>query len=270
MLRGRAWAQLLLLALAGCRTGDNYAGLDGPRYAGGLAETRTTDPGRPTALKVVSFNIERALRVDTAIAVLESEPGLREADVVLLQEMDHPGTRRVAHALGMAYVYYPGTLSLKTRRDFGNAVLSRWPVVEDRKILLPHLGLVGRLQRTATAATIDRGGARVRVYSVHLGTPLNASRAAQRAQLRAVLTDAARYPRVVIGGDMNSHHVGRLARQMGYEWPTEHGPPTTRFGRWDHIFLKGLTPPAGAGSGTVLDVRRASDHRPVWAVATLR
>src|SRR5687767_7224596 len=156
MSRGLAWVHLLSLTLAGCRTGDNYAGLDGPRHAGGLAEAKAAEAGTPAALRVVSFNIERALRVDAAITVLESEPALREADVVLLQEMDHPGTRRVAQALGMAYVYYPGTFSLKTRRDFGNAVLSRWPVVEDSKILLPHLGLFGRLQRTATAATIQR------------------------------------------------------------------------------------------------------------------
>jgi endonuclease/exonuclease/phosphatase family metal-dependent hydrolase len=260
---------LLVATLAGCRTGDNYTGLEGPRYASGLSDALVREPADPDNLRVVSFNIERALRVDRAIAVMTADPALRGADVILLQEMDDAGTRRVADAFGMGYVYYPGTFSLKTRRDFGNAVLSRWPIVGDSKILLPHLGVVGRLQRTATAATIRVGGSLVRVYSTHLGTLLNSTPAAQRSQLRAILADAEAYPRVVIGGDMNSGRVGRLAREMGYEWPTEHGPRTTRFGRWDHIFLKGLTPRRGA-AGTVLDVRRASDHRPVWAVAALR
>jgi endonuclease/exonuclease/phosphatase family metal-dependent hydrolase len=170
----------------------------------------------------------------------------------------------------MGYVYYPGTFSLKTQRDFGNAVLSRWPIVSDAKILLPHVGVFGQLQRTATAATIQVGPAAIRVYSTHLGTLINATPASQRAQLQTILDDAERYPQVVIGGDMNSHGVVRVARDHGYEWPTELGPRTTVFGRWDHIVLKGLWSPGPAASGTVLDVRGASDHRPVWTVARLR
>jgi endonuclease/exonuclease/phosphatase family metal-dependent hydrolase len=113
------------------------------------------------------------------------------------------------------------------------------------------------------------GTSLIRVYSTHLGTMINATPAAQRAQLGTVLADAEPYAQVIIGGDMNSHGVVRLARDRGYEWPTEHGPRTTVFGRWDHILLKGLRSPGTAAAGTVLDVRGASDHRPVWAVATL-
>ena len=256
------YAALAALAatLAGCQTGRNYARLDGPRYGAGPSDTLRREPANTHRLTLVSFNIAYARRVESAIAVLAADPALRSADVILLQEMDDAGTRRVAQAFGMAYVYYPGTFSLKTRRDFGNAVLSRWPIVGDSKILLPHLGVLGRLQRTATAATILVGGTPVRVYSTHLGTPLNATPAAQRAQLRAVLADAEGYPRVVIGGDMNSHHVGGLARERGYAWPTEHGPRTTRFGRWDHIFLKGVTPPSEGGGGH--RARRARCQRP--------
>ncbi|MEO7502570.1 MAG: hypothetical protein ABIW94_08020 [Gemmatimonadaceae bacterium] len=74
------------------------------------------------------------------------------------------------------------------------------------------------------------------------------------------------YPRVVIGGDMNSSVVGRLARDRRYEWPTERGPRTTAGGRWDHIFFKGLSTP-DAAAGTVRKIRGASDHLPVWAIA---
>jgi endonuclease/exonuclease/phosphatase family metal-dependent hydrolase len=258
---------LVLLAMAGCRTGRNYVEPSGPRYTGGAPPAAAP---APDTLRVVSFNIERALRVDRAIEVITAEPELRDADVLLLQEMDEAGTRRVAGAFGMAYVYYPGTFSLKTQRDFGNAVLSRWPIVSDTKILLPHVGVLGHLQRTATGATIQVGGSLIRVYSAHLGTMINATPAAQRSQLRTVLDDAEPYAQVIIGGDMNSHGVVRQARDRGYEWPTEHGPRTTVFGRWDHILLKGLRSPGPAATGTVLDVRGASDHRPVWAVAALR
>jgi endonuclease/exonuclease/phosphatase family metal-dependent hydrolase len=269
MLRqATAWL-LVVLASGGCRTGRNYVEQNGPRHAG---DVRAAGPSASPAesLRVVSFNIERALRVERAIEVITAEPALRDADIILLQEMDEAGTRKVADAFGMGYVYYPGTFSLKTQRDFGNAVLSRWPIVSDAKVLLPHLGALGRLQRTATAATIKVGPSLIRVYSTHLGTMINATPAAQRAQLRTVLADAEPYAQVIIGGDMNSHGVVRVARTLGYEWPTEHGPRTTRYGRWDHILFKGLRSPGPSATGTVVNARGASDHRPVWAVANLR
>ena len=253
------------LAVAGCRTGHNYVEPGGPRYVG--ERSTATEPG--DRLRVVSFNIERALRVGQAIEVMEAEPSLRDADVILLQEMDEAGTRRVADAFGMSYVYYPATFSLKTHRDFGNAVLSRFPIVGDSKVLLPHLGVVGSLQRIATGATLQVGDTLVRVYSAHLGTMINATGSGQRDQLQAVLADADRYPVVIIGGDMNSHGVVRVAREHGYEWPTEKGPRTTRFGRWDHILLKGLKVAGPADAGTILDVHGASDHRAIWVVAQL-
>ncbi len=257
----------LLVALAACRTGANYPDVEKPRYA--KAPPESGDGKTPHTLRLVSFNIERALRVDTAIEVMKSNPELGEADVLFLQEMDDAGTQRVAAAFGMGYVYYPGTLSLKTHRDFGNAVLSRWPIVKDSKILLPHVGGLGQLQRTATAATLDVGGTEVRVYSVHLATMIEIGASEQREQLQAVLADADGYPRVVIGGDMNSHDVGWVVRQRGFAWPTARGPHTTKLGRWDHIFLKGLASPEKDAAGTVLDVQGASDHRPVWAVGVL-
>jgi endonuclease/exonuclease/phosphatase family metal-dependent hydrolase len=108
------------------------------------------------------------------------------------------------------------------------------------------------------------------VYSTHLGTPGGNSGGARRNQLRAILRDAARYRRVIIGGDMNDATVGRLAREAGYAWPTERGPPTSRLGRLDHIFVKGLSIPDSAGAGAVLDVQGISDHLPVWTVIRLR
>jgi endonuclease/exonuclease/phosphatase family metal-dependent hydrolase len=219
---------------------------------------------------VVSFNIEFALQVDSAIAVLTSDPALRGADVLLLQEMNGEATRRVAEALGLWYVYYPAIFHFRTNRQVGNAVLSRWPIVEDRKIVLPHVSRFVRTQRTATAATIRVGHLPVRVYSTHLGTMSDLAPAGRRDQLRAILADAEKYPRVVIGGDMNDEGVGQVARASGYGWPTQHGPPTTRLGRLDHIFFKGLTAPDSAAAGTAMDAGGASDHLPVWAIGILR
>ncbi len=258
---------MLVAGLLGCATGRNYPDPDGPRYAGGTAVAPATDT---TALHVVAFNIEYALQMDSAIAVLTGDPALRDADVLLLQEMDEKATRRVADTLGMWYVYYPSVFRYKIARDLGNAILSRWPIVEDQKIILPHLSRVVHSQRAATAATIRVGDALVRVYSLHLGTMAGLSPAARRDQLQAVLADAERYPRVVLGGDLNDEGLGRIARDVGYTWPTQRGPATTPVGRLDHILFKGFSIPDSAAAGTVLDNRGASDHLPVWAVGVLR
>ena len=252
----------------GCANGRNYPDPEGPRYAGGRAGA--TREENAAALRVVSFNIEYGIRVDSAIAVLTNDPALRNADVILLQEMDEKGTRWVADTLGMWYVYYPAVYRFNTHRDLGNAILARWPIVEDRKILLPHLSRFVHSQRVATAATIRVGEALVRVYSLHLGTMAGLAPAARRDQLEAVLADARRYPRVVLGGDLNDPGIGQIARDMGYSWPTQRGPATTRVGRLDHILLKGLSTRDSAAAGTVLDIRGASDHLPVWAVGLLR
>jgi endonuclease/exonuclease/phosphatase family metal-dependent hydrolase len=108
------------------------------------------------------------------------------------------------------------------------------------------------------------------VYSTHLGTVADIGSGRRRDQLRAILADAADYPLVVIGGDLNDATVGLVAEEAGYAWPTREGPRTTRFGRWDHVFLKGLESPDMAASGTVVDARQVSDHRPVWALGILR
>lgn len=261
---------LTLAATAACRTGRNYRTPEGPRHAG--APHQSSVPGRAATdtLRVVSFNIEFALRVDSAIAVLTSEPALRNADVLLLQEMNGEATRQVAEALGLWYVYYPAIFHFRTNRQVGNAVLSRWPIVEDRKIVLPHVSRFVRTQRTATAATIRVGPLPVRVYSTHLGTMSDLAPAGRRDQLRAILADAEKYPRVVIGGDMNDEGVGQVARARGYAWATQHGPPTTMLGRLDHIFFKGIAAPDSAAAGTVIDAGNASDHLPVWAIGILR
>lgn len=262
-------ALVILALLAGCRTGRNYPSPEGPRYAGGPRVTQIGGGNHRDTLRIVTFNIELAQQVDSAIAVLASDPALRGADILLLQEMDQAASRRIADTLGMWYVYYPAVFRLRTRRDFGNAVLSRWPIVQDRKIVLPHLARIVRSQRVATAATIRVDQSLVRVYSTHLGTMAGVAPSGRRDQLRTILADAEHYPRVVIGGDLNDAGIGQVARKAGYSWPTEHGPKTTRLGRLDHIFLKGLGSPDSGATGTIVDVRRSSDHRPVWAIALL-
>jgi endonuclease/exonuclease/phosphatase family metal-dependent hydrolase len=193
-------------------------------------------------------------------------PALRSADVVALQEVDAAATNRISQALGMSYVYYPAMLHPKYERDFGNAVLSRWPIVADRKVVLPHRGRFRKSERVVTAATIDVLGTPIRVYSTHLGMFTEITPGNKRDQVEAIIADAASHERVLILGDMNSHGIGKAFRRAGYTWPTENNPHTIRFWNWDHVFLKGLALAHDGATGVVTETRGASDHRPVWAI----
>jgi endonuclease/exonuclease/phosphatase family metal-dependent hydrolase len=133
-MRRAGAAALLGLAIAGaaagCRAVLNYQSPLGPRYAGqpaARAASETSGTGR--ALRVVTYNVQWGEHVDRAIHVLTTRAPLPEADIVVLQEMDAEGTRRIADTLGMAWVYYPAAVHPKRGRDFGNAILSRWPIV---------------------------------------------------------------------------------------------------------------------------------------------
>jgi endonuclease/exonuclease/phosphatase family metal-dependent hydrolase len=270
-MRYRATTTLVigLVAGAACRTGANYSSPWGPRYAGSAVAPRLWG-AETTTLRLVTFNVQFARQIDSALALLESAESLAGADIIMLQEMDAPGTSRIAAALGMSYVYYPATQRSATSRDFGNAILSRWPISDDKKIILPHLGRFAKTLRTATAATIAVAGVPVRVYSVHLETIIQLGPEAKRNQARAVITDAAAYPLVIVGGDMNSHGLGREFLAAGYIWPTEHNPRTKHFWNWDHVFLKGLELRDTTSTGVVRDNRHASDHRPVWTEVVFR
>ena len=258
---------LLITTMTGCGVGRNYLAPEGPRFAG--APVSPSPAPAADTIRIVSFNIEFAMRVDSALAVLENDPALQGAHIVLLQEMDDAATRRIAERLGMWYVFYPATFHFRTRRDFGNAVLSRWPIVADSKIMLPNRSRYSNTLRTATAATVAMGDTTIRVYSAHLGTYADVDAAARAEQLRYIAEDAARHRHVIIAGDMNDPGVGNVMSQLGYRWPTQNVARTSILGRLDHIFLKGFDVPHENGAGTVLNVRGASDHLPVWAIAIM-
>lgn len=268
-LRGRPTGLLALALLAGCITGRNYTEPAGPRYSGGQAVVSAPQRLRADTLYVVSYNIKFSIAIDSAIAAFRNEPAMRNADVVLLQEMDEDGTRRIAEALGMPYVYYPAQLRKGTDRDWGNAVLSRWPMLTDSKIVLPNRSGLGRTLRTATAATLRIGNDTVRVYSTHLGTIMNVTPGGRKEQLEAILADARRFDNVIIGGDMNSETVGEYAGKQSFVWPTRNIPRSNPGGHLDHFFLKGFVLP-DSPAGTVLNNHHSSDHKPIWVKAILR
>lgn len=254
------------LLLCSCGVVSNYLDPSGPRYEGRYA---IDDSAVPERIKVVSFNVKFSEKPDEAAAELAARP-LDGASIVLLQEMDAEGTELIAEALQMDFVYYPASVH-KTGRDFGNAVLSRWPIVEDEKIILPHINPSNGQHRIAVRAVIDSPVGEVVAYSVHTETVwlgLSARLAQARTVVEAAEGDAARFE--IVGGDFNTSDPGSVdqtadvfgeggflfaSRTIGR---TVLGAPFE--GRLDHFFVRGATP-VDSGKRTTTS---ASDHLPVW------
>jgi endonuclease/exonuclease/phosphatase family metal-dependent hydrolase len=258
-MTSRARSLLLLLraivaiAALGCDA-QNYPDPEGPRYAG-LYDPLSADP---PGLHVVTFNVEFAREIDRAIFELTTNEDLRAADIVLLQEMDAEGTDRIAAALGFHYVTYPATLH-REGRDFGNAVLSRWPITDDWKLVLPHASPSDGRIRAAVAAIVAMPGEDLLVYSFHGETPWLGPRG-RLDQVLVVLDDASEHElRCIAGGDFNTldprsgESTAELFEARGFTWPTR------SIAALDHIFVRGFD--ASAAGSTPSE---ASDHEPVW------
>jgi endonuclease/exonuclease/phosphatase family metal-dependent hydrolase len=253
----------LVAGASSCAPVLNYLEADRPRYEGHHAA-----PDPDPAFRVVTFNVKFAREIDRAARLLREHEELRGADLVALQEMDAEGTERIARALSMDYVYYPAVRHPASDRDFGNAILSRWPLTDSGKLVLPYHSRFRDMQRIAVSATAASPLGPVRVYSVHLETPGGIAAVNRQRQAAAVIKDAERYPRAIVAGDFNSREVGKVFEWYGFRWVTKDLGSTISFFAWDHVFVRGLEP-VRLRVGIVRDNDGASDHLPVWAVLDL-
>ena len=251
-----------LIGLVGCATARNYDDPAGPIVVG--------PPVAPTHaggdVRLVTFNIKFAEHVDRAAALL-SQPGpLKDADVLVVQEMDGPGTETLARALRLNFVYVPATVHPSSHRDFGVAILSPWAIDDARKILLPHLHRTRKMRRTAAVATVLAPLGPVRVYSVHFETPFGASGGARRDQARTIAADASDWAGpVAVAGDFNGRAGADELQKAGFTWLTREVHNTFGLFDFDHILVRGLCASAAPPAAKAIDETDASDHVPVWA-----
>jgi endonuclease/exonuclease/phosphatase family metal-dependent hydrolase len=173
----------------------------------------------------------------------------------------------IASALGLRYVYFPASRHPKTQRDFGNAILSPWPISETRKLLLPGRSRGVGQARAAVVATVEVHGRPVVVYSVHLTSLIGMGGGGRARQAEAVLEDAQRAPHpVIVAGDFNSGSVGERFLKAGFEWPTRKVGKSAGPFAYDHILTRGLKASGPGSAGVAKAGPKASDHWPVWAV----
>ena len=164
-----------------------------------------------SSLILVSYNIHHAEGVDGRLSLDRIADDIRHADVVALQEVDnHFGPRSgfadqaksLAELLNMYYVFGAnldlngstienGTIR-NQRRQYGNAILSRYPIEFSRNYLLPKIQYknLGSEQRGLLEAQVNVAGKRIRVYSTHLAASSEEQRVLQVKSIKDIVNGA--------------------------------------------------------------------------------
>jgi endonuclease/exonuclease/phosphatase family metal-dependent hydrolase len=175
---------------------------------------------------VAQWNLERGAQFPQILETLRSDERLKWADLILLNEADvgmsRSGNRHVARdiaeSLGMHMVFGAAHLELtsghqeENRESLqGNAVLTRYPVLEARIVPLPNCFEPYEFQekrygrRNCVWASLAVGGGTWWVGSTHLevrNTPR--CRARQMSRIMAALPGENHDP-CLLGGDFNSN-----------------------------------------------------------------
>jgi endonuclease/exonuclease/phosphatase family metal-dependent hydrolase len=231
----------------------------------------------PGALfSIASYNIHRCVGIDRRRDPDRIANVIRElaADVVGLQEIDtragRAGLDQVVHlarATGLAAI--PGLVLLEPDGGYGNAILTRHPIVQVRHI---DLCVPGCEPRGALDVELEIGSESVRVIATHLGLRTSERRRQIYHLLSAIGASMNRI--VVVLGDFNHWlpvmgPLHMLHAQLGR-------PPSLRtFPSWrpvlslDRIWVRPLSALAEMRVHATPVARVASDHLPVRASVRL-
>lgn len=168
-------------------------------------------------LTLVSYNVHSGIGPDGRFDLTRVGTVLREIDpdVVALQEVgdfrgrtgheEHP--ELLAQMLGLHMVYGPTVV--QEGRRYGNAILSRMPILRSRNY---DLTVPRREPRGALRCDLDLGdGQQLHVFCLHLGVRARERRAQEALLLGAdIIRDAVRADPVVVCGDFNYWRNGAV------------------------------------------------------------
>ena len=260
---------IIIFLISSCRPIQNYLEPDSPKFEGVYIKDKEI-PDR--VLKVITWNIRFSLETEKAIEELYDKDELNEADLLLLQEVDEKSVKSIAESLRYAYIYYPASKHTFHNNNFGNAVLSKWPIIYTEKVILPYQNPKNQQKRIAVKAGVIIRDDRVAVYSVHTETNWM-SKKRRDIQINYLINEVGGDDEhVIIGGDFNTllnasvrnlenilskkdmvratKRVGYSVDFLGFKFPM------------DHIFTKNFRVLAnGIWQGSL-----ASDHFPVWVI----
>jgi endonuclease/exonuclease/phosphatase family metal-dependent hydrolase len=202
-----------------------------------------------------------------------------QPDVALLQEVDD-GARRSRHdrqvdllaeAIELPHRAYQRNVRLRTVGHYGNAVLSRFPLVEPE-----DLDLTIRFKKRRGAlisgfrAKVGEHSRSIAIANVHLGL----AGFERQIQLRRLLgcgrlCHLHQETPLIIAGDFNDvwDNLGRrVMTPAGFRLGSGHVrtfPAAAPLRRLDRVFYRGPIAALGAFAGHTGVARRASDHLPL-------
>ncbi len=239
-------------------------------------------------LRIVSYNIHRAIgidrrfRLDRIVAIL----GQVRPDVALLQEVDSGAprsggldlARELADLLGYPYYAVGHNVDLRKGR-YGNATLSRFPILRERNIDLTIDSRKRRgCQHTRIQAQKQSGHSHIiEVFNLHLGLSARERQHQIGLLLRSrEFSGLDRGHACVVGGDFNdwrSQLPPMFTGELGFQCATSHGtirpkpirtfPSFSPTGGLDKIFFRGRFRLLEARACHLRVSRVASDHLPV-------
>ncbi len=163
-------------------------------------------------IKFTTYNIQYGRGMDDRIDLERIADTVSGADVIALQEVERYFPRsgdidqvaELTHQLSGYHWVYGGGVDISAddvmsdgtvrhrRRQFGNMLLSKSPIITSRNHLLPKYASTGPLsiQRSALEGVISFGTRKIRVYSVHLTHISALTRMRQLQELLKIDRDA--------------------------------------------------------------------------------
>ena len=246
--------------------------------------------------RVLTYNIHRAIGVDRRFRperITEIIDNYKP-DIVLLQEVDEGAprsreldlARELANDLGFPYRAVGHNVTLRKGR-YGNATLSKYPILSERNIdLTIDLWKRRGCQHTAIALDGHEGGERAHrrldVFNLHLG--LSAGQRSQQVEILARSGEMTGLPAdaaCLVGGDFNDWRsllVPFLTQGMNFRSATESatGRPLRTYpsffprGPLDRIYYRGPLALLSAHRCRLRLSRLASDHLPIVADFEIR
>jgi endonuclease/exonuclease/phosphatase family metal-dependent hydrolase len=193
-------------------------------------------------------------------------------DLVALQEVDaRPCNGSDPHPLDVIAENLDATAvagpTLGTPgNDYGNAVLSRFPIIEKHRHDLSRPGVE---PRGAVDVRVRLDARVLRFVAVHLGLR-RAERVAQVQRLVADLQPLSEGADIVaVAGDLNAwwpraREARIIERAVGPSPEPRTFPSRRPLFRLDRIFIRPLSAVVDWGVGNDARIRAASDHLPVW------
>jgi len=168
-------------------------------------------------VRIVTYNIHKGRGMDGRVSIPRIIDVLSalEPDIVALQEVfaeggSHRGqVETIAETLELHSAF--GFTRHLRGRPYGNAILSRWPIVETQDI---DLSWVRRQERGCIRADLKTPRGTLHVYNIHLGTRYFERRYQVRSLLASEeLHERLEGPRVLVG-DFNEWIKGLTTRML--------------------------------------------------------